>query len=87
MSEINTIQETGKLSISDKTYYDRQMLSIIAKHSTYTLEQLEEINQKDTDKIRALYKEFVVPAKTEAGEVTIRARRKSNHGDIGFSKE
>jgi len=87
VSELRSIVKNKTLTTSEKSYYDRLMLSKIAKNSEYSIDDLELINSDNPETIRELYKKYISePNKTE-GKVTIVARTKSNHGDIGFVKE
>lgn len=87
ISELRSIIKNKTLTTPDKSYYDRSMLSKIAKNSEYSIDDLELINSDNPETIRELYKKYISePNKTE-GRVTIVARTKSNHGDIGFVKE
>ena len=87
MSEINSILDNKKLQNPERSFYDRQILTAIAKNSNYTMEQLEDINSNNTQEIRNLYKKYVQDPAKERGEVILNPRAKSSHGDIGFQKE
>lgn len=87
VSELRAIVKNKTLTTPDKSYYDRSIFSKIAKNSDYSIDDLELINSNNPEEIRELYKKYISePNKTE-GKVTIVARTKSNHGDIGFVKE
>ena len=89
MSEIYTILTNNKLKQLEKkkVYFDRGTLTLIARNSNYTIEELEDLNYTNTNKIRDLHKEFVIAKNTKKGKVVLWARAKSNHGDIAFQKE
>lgn len=87
ISELRAIVKNKTLTTPDKSYYDRSMLSKIAKNSGYSIDDLELINSENPEEIRELYKKYISGQNNKKGEITIKARTKSNHGDIGFVKE
>lgn len=87
VSELRAIVKNKTLTTPDKSYYDRSMLSKIAKNSGYSIDDLELINSDNPEEIRELYKKYISEPNKQEGKVTIVARTKSNHGDIGFVKE
>lgn len=87
ISELRSIIKNKTLTTPDKSYYDRSMLSKIAKNSGYSIDDLELINSDNPEEIRELYKKYISEPNKAEGKVTIVARTKSNHGDIGFVKE
>lgn len=87
-SEIDAIISKEKLEAPKVSFYDRQILKEIEKNSKHTLQELEKLNWIDNNKkLRELYEDFVAKPKREKGEIILAPRTKSNHGDIGFSKE
>ena len=87
ISEILSIIKNKALNKPTESFFDRQILNQISKNSQYSNDELELINAQDPKKIRELYDTYVKNPNNEKGTVTLNARSKSNHGDIGFVKE
>lgn len=87
ISEILSIIKNKTLNKPEESFFDRQILNQISNNSQYSSDELEIINAQDPKKIRELYNTYVKNPNNEKGIVTLNARSKSNHGDIGFVKE
>lgn len=87
ISEILSIIKNKSLSKPEESFFDRQILNKISENSQYSTDELELINAQAPQKIRELYDTYVKKPNNEKGIVTLNAKTKSNHGDIGFVKE
>ncbi len=87
ISEILSIIKNKSLNLPTGSFYDRQILNQISKKSDYSIEELELINAEDSSKIKEIYNKYILNPNNEKGVVTLVARTKSNHGEIGFVKE
>ena len=87
ISEILSIVKNKSLASPENSFYDRRQMAFISKNSNYSIEDLEFINAKNPSQIREIYNEHISKPNKEKGIITLVARTKSNHGDIGFVKE
>jgi hypothetical protein len=87
ISEILSIIKNKSLNKSGESFFDRQILNQISNISEYSIDELELINAENPQKIREIYNKYILKPNNEKKIVTLVAKTKSNHGDIGFVKE
>lgn len=82
-NEIAAINRSGKLQAPDRSYYDPQTAKIIAERLKLSLDEVLELDSKNSQLLDQMFNEAPKPK----GTLGLRPRRKSNHGDVAFQKE